>query len=264
MAKNKLVQHFNDLHSDFLKFYKKTSKDQGVEDIHQLRVAIKKIRALLSLIELAGNGEFQKKEHFDLFKNLFRKAGKVREIQVNLSLIKKIDQRKSKLYVEYLIELQNHSMEELMNELLVFDLKKLKSLNAQMLSKANEISPEHLTEKSTPFISSKFQKIKKLRDKIKKDQKLHKIRIHLKAVVELVEYLPYNKENKSLKKEIKRLNQLIGDWHDNIVLLNTINQYHKTINSDKKNKQLVKRLKLQNKKSKINIGELLHLLPNRI
>lgn len=264
MAKNKLIQHFDDLNSDFLKFYKKTIKDQGVEDIHQLRVAIKKLRALISLIELAGNGEFQKKEHFDFFKNIFRKAGKVREIQVNLSLIKKIDQKKSKLYVEYLIGLQNHSMEELMNELFVFDLKKLKILNAQMLSKANEISQDHLTEKSTAFISSKFQKIKKLRDQIKKDQKLHKIRIHLKAVVELVEYLPFNKENKSLKKEIKQLNQLIGDWHDLSVLSDSIAYFLNIIDNHKSYRSILKQLNKQNEPFKKKIGELLFLLPNRI
>lgn len=277
---NKLIQQYEHLQISFLTFYAKTAKSQGKEDIHQLRVSIKKLRAHLSLIEEASHGLFKKKQHFTLFSPLFKAAGKVREIQVNLMLIQKMDSKHPASYIEYLTVVEHLAKKELIKELVLFDLKKLESLNNEMFAIASKITTEEIQEVTTKLISSNLDKTNKLKTNIHKDRKLHKIRIYLKEAGALIDFLPEEKiasktkkdrrtqqkdlKDSTLKKIVKKINEQIGDWHDYSVLSDSIAYFLFVINKHKPFHSILKQLDKKSKLHKKNIGELLNLLPNRI
>ena len=89
MRKSRLIQHYNDKQASFHLYFKRTFERQGIEDIHKLRLNIKKLRATLSLMELASHGMLNKKRYFALFSKLFDEAGEVWEAQVSLGMIEK-------------------------------------------------------------------------------------------------------------------------------------------------------------------------------
>ena len=124
MRQGVLIDRYNKLSESFQFNFKKTLEDQGIEDIHQLRVTIKKLRAIWSLMETATKGKWTKKEHFTLTSKLFSEAGKVREAQVNLGMITKYRVKYLITYAEYLEKIQSSTTERLLKEMNAFDLKK--------------------------------------------------------------------------------------------------------------------------------------------
>jgi len=60
-------------------------KTKSQEDLHQFRVTIKKIRSLLRLLE-SGPGNKKLLKDFRPVKEIFKKAGHIRNAQINLQL----------------------------------------------------------------------------------------------------------------------------------------------------------------------------------
>lgn len=61
------------------------------EDYHKLRMAIKKWKGLIDLIEFK-NSDFNEKKYFHPLKKVFKESGKVRESQLELLMMKKYKQ----------------------------------------------------------------------------------------------------------------------------------------------------------------------------
>src|ERR1043166_9475588 len=81
-------KYFKKRERSMLSLLKKTEKTFTVEDFHQLRVEIKKLKALFKLAGFCLN-DFDRKKIFRPLKQLFRQAGKVRETQLEEAIIKK-------------------------------------------------------------------------------------------------------------------------------------------------------------------------------
>ncbi len=252
MEKNKIIEYYQHLLISFNTYLKKTAELQEMEDIHQMRVSIKKIRAVLNVLEISGNHEYHKQEHLILFHNLFQTAGKIREAQLNLSLIGKCKGAYLLSYTEYLLQTKKIASEELREEIKLFDNSKLNALNKDLLIKCKEIPDQTLIQEALMFISDKFQKIIKLKARTQNDILLHKIRKHLKQTSEILTLLSEmncKKEVTHLKSVIKSLASATGKWHDTKVLIDSIN-YFVQQNPKEQNKlylvNLIKRLEAKN------------------
>ena len=101
---NGLGKHYSVQIWWFKTYFDHTMERQGVEDVHQLRVFIKRIRTVLSLTQIFSGEGFNKKPHFELFSPLFRKAGLLREIHVNEALLYEVGPGLLPLYRDYLSE----------------------------------------------------------------------------------------------------------------------------------------------------------------
>jgi CHAD domain-containing protein len=69
-----------------------------MEDIHQLRATIKKIKAIWMLIDEITGSRISKQDYTDLISPLFKTAGVVREAQINGMLLQ---QKRSALLSTY-------------------------------------------------------------------------------------------------------------------------------------------------------------------
>lgn len=90
------------------------------------------------------------------------------------------------------------------------------------------LSQQQVEAKATEFVQQKLKKAKNLLPKVQDDHYLHKVRILLKQVHEilvLLNTLAPDKEYESLRAPISELNTRIGDWHDWSVLLETLREY---------------------------------------
>lgn len=68
--------------------FKKTASAYTSRNFHQLRVEIKKIDALFELVNYCSK-KFHRKENFSPYKIVFRQAGKVRELHIVNTMLKK-------------------------------------------------------------------------------------------------------------------------------------------------------------------------------
>ena len=263
--KDSIVKFYKEQSGSILKYYLKVKEKQGMEDIHQLRVSIKNLRVILSIIELASNGEFSKKNHYQLVARLFQKAGRVRESQLNIQLLKQMGFKCSKKFLKHQRIRQTEHIEHLLIEIQKIKLKKFRRLNKAILAKVKDM-PEKVFEKTiSKYINKSLKKIKKIRDKIKGDSGLHSIRIHLKKIGEVLEMLSSVKDAKKMKAlqvEIKSVRRELGIWHDHIVLSSSIQVY---IKQGKKHKSAVKkvynRIKKKNHKRRKKINSKLQVFP---
>ena len=228
MKKSRFIQHYKDRQAAFLFYFNKTVEKLGMEDIHKLRVTIKKLRAIWSLMEITSHGRFNKKEHLALFSNLFNTAGDVRDAQVSLGLIRQNKALYLVPFSEYLTKVQDCGNEELIRSLNSFDQGKLMILNNNLLQIMQELSDEMLLRQSAGYVLAQIREVGELQEFLPDNRKLHKIRIQLKAVHEILtimhELIAETGFYKS-RKNIKSLNLWIGRWHDYTMLLSFLRDF---------------------------------------
>ncbi|MCW8826758.1 MAG: CHAD domain-containing protein [Gammaproteobacteria bacterium] len=238
MSGSRLYQNYDKHLTTFKGYADKIEKRPDVEDIHQLRVAIKKIRTNLSLMQVASCGDFQKKAHFTLFSKLFNCAGELREIQVNRALLtileleesypEEITQLAVQHYKDHLSSKAEKSVSRFNRTLSNFNFRRLKKLNRELNEKITGLDDELIVDKANQFIEKQIEKIVRLRPLIDGDRELHKVRKHLKSITEIYRLLIELFADEDLKKRVERfklLGRLIGEWHDLTVLISSMNCY---------------------------------------
>ncbi len=229
-------------------------------DTHQVRVQIKRMRSLLLLMEQAGEESFKKKKHFRLFKKLFATAGVLRECHINQALIEKQSDESAKMYSSYLSGVEDQAAKQLRDELGLFKLDKFHRLNEKLSNKLVNLDQTAILSNIRHFIDEKSTKIDCLLEEID-DKKLHKIRFHLKAVVEVYKIINSLITDAAIQQKelkLKEIEQLIGDWHDLHVLIGSVTTYHqKTIAAGLDD--LIKQLVLTNESSKESIIEKIRI-----
>lgn len=206
------------------------------ETFHQLRVEIKKLNALFKLLQYSS-AKFDYKKQFKPFKLIFRQAGKVRELQVEESLLKKYI--KNSLIGEYRNNLKKQVSNEqrayfsLINTKFSARLKKTIPKVLPFLKQLNKKKADQYMEKNNQLIA-KF-----LKKNIYKKKEIHELRTRLK-------HLNYNRKIKDIWKQNKQakkrtiLPELLGKWHDFEI---TSSHLKKAINNGKINKTEIKQLK---------------------
>jgi len=238
MSSNRLYHHYKRQLATFKEYFNKTSKRMEVEDIHQLRVSIKKIRTNLKLMEIASWGTFRKRRHFTLFSKLFNCAGALREIQVNQTILDVLDlengyedelcQSAIHFYRDELLHQSQKANERLIIALRVFNFRKLKKLNKRLKENIVELGDERVIEESNAFIEKQIEKINKLRTQVDNDRELHKIRMHLKSMTETYRLnikMFANEIMENRVEQLKVLEDLIGEWHDLMMLIASMEHY---------------------------------------
>jgi hypothetical protein len=206
---------------------------------HQLRLEIKKLNAFLDLVEYCSK-DFNRKKNFKPFIKIFRKAGKIRELQLEKITIKK--HQIDGLLKNYFIGLKRQESRE-KNKFFIL-IKQL--FPDQLHKKINKILPylsEINDEKIKKYLEKKNRSIQKLMSKSKLNRKeMHHLRKQLKT-------FNYNRkivssENDVIKKPIKSsLTSLLGKWHDCQVLLQHLKKGISKKNLNYQETQELKKLK---------------------
>jgi CHAD domain-containing protein len=181
------------------------------ECLHKLRVDIKKIKAMYSF----SNAVFKKKYRLGKLKDIFHKAGKIREIQIQL------------LQLELLLSPPRKIIKELKKKEASLILQFIKSLN-QILKIINNFHKNSCLPDKLPnekVIVNYFNKEKKSATKKLKNaerDELHKYRTKIKKLMYLYNFLPKKtqQEIQFNKVKIKNLQEQLGDWHDNYSTIN--------------------------------------------
>jgi len=228
MGKSRLIQYYTDLQTSFTQYFKKAQERQGVEDIHQLRVYVKKLRTMWTLLEWVSHDDFSKKEHFALVSELFADAGVVREAQLNLAMISKYNSAHGPSYTKYIAKIQRQAEGKLLEEMEAFDFKRLRTLDNALMMKINGLSDKTVLKESGTLMLREMDKVNRLVDELHHNQKLHKVRTHLKKVTEMaviMNLLDTRAVEEEWQSRIRSLGQRIGKWHDYAVLVASLKNF---------------------------------------
>ena len=232
-----LENYYEGLNQSFHTNLAKCQQDSNKKNIHQLRLSIKQLKAFWSLLDMINTNDWSNKDHITLVSKLYKAAGKVRESQINLKLIGKLESHETNPLKIFLTEKLKKSESSFSLELKTFDAKKFEKLNTALKIQILNTTDSIIHFESISFLHKQTNYILQLQKSLPDLKSLHQIRIQLKALNEILSIfnelgiIPKSKteEANSIKKNIVSINSQIGEWHDYLMLNNSLNDYMETI-----------------------------------
>jgi CHAD domain-containing protein len=206
------------------------------ETVHQLRVSIKKLKAVFKLIEhLSPKAGFSSRKHLKNLGKLFRLAGILRDTQVQIELIGKIEAGQNLSYdrfVDFLGKKESESLKKFYNGLAVFgDLHELEDQYLQVNESLDENNPEKMGKRTVRLFNRRFSRIDKLLANSPGDKELHKTRMLLKQIRFLLSALKETDIGiETYIRSIDRLHAIeliLGNWHDCVVMIDNLGRFMK-------------------------------------
>lgn len=199
--------------------------------IHDVRVGVKRFRAILRLAHFIRPDKIDKHLAKTLFRAVYPALGVIRDTQVQEELITSFYFLKSKFefYHYYLEQKREEARHQLQSGLQQFDLRRLLDTKKRiklLLYHINDRQTAHLLRIHLKQLKQKTYKQLKKRD----EESMHKVRKYLKESMYIIEtvctplpaFYPY----------LKRLARQLGHWHDLTVMnqmLEDIERQEKTM-----------------------------------
>lgn len=189
------------------------------EGIHRLRVTIKKIKAVFKLLEYLDR-TFDSKLYTDNMKPLFTASGKVRDIDIALSLLDKIASERILEQLQVSRKGKVHSLRELLRVLKIDAMLPTGEVAAISASSENDVL--HVRA----FLALKGHEMSKdFTGRLKKNE-LHDMRKRLKEFLYVTEILHAmqlgEKSLSQLLPEIEIIQRQLGKWHDIVITIDEV------------------------------------------
>lgn len=221
--KDLLQKYYSTQRNAFMQHLSRIETVNNNENIHQLRLSVKRIRALITFLQYL-NGEKSGKEYLKALKKIYKAAGETRDTQVQLSGIKTYEKRldiKYILYRDYLIKSEAKSFEQLIAASNKFSPEPLEKLEKVLTKILEEHSEEHIKQKASGIFDHKLKRIAKLHKlPTDKNKNLHEIRKILKEARYLLSVFSGGiGDFKVLSLNYERLKEIektLGKWHDQV------------------------------------------------
>lgn len=211
MRRKQLLHDIEEKLQSIQQLAKKAYVSYDMEDIHQLRVNFKKMRAVIRLVQC----KHSKKDIPSSLKKLYHTAGTIRDLQLHHQQLAALYTHKTTLPIQYLQLIQD----EIQKQHPAYD-KAYKQISFARISKQlKHAIPYHLHRKQYVHRNNKhLQTIHALLSPHITDEDIHTIRKHLKDMVYVQGYLP-------LPDAYKDAAQVSGDYLDSIVFVTHLKQY---------------------------------------
>ena len=220
-----------------LSILQKKESSFSENDFHSIRIAIKKIKALFTLVE-KSNASFHQKKYFAPFKIVFEHAGEIRDKEVIQSILHAHPYNASIESFEF--DLHQHINKEkkqffkITTSALRKDIRHSQEKVSRFFNKINRKKAEKFLQKKKKAIYTLL-----IKDQLNPDH-LHEIRKRIKDVYYVQKMIePKNREMTGTDQ----LQELLGQWHDGRVLLQELNAYLNSKNLQAKDKAPYESLK---------------------
>jgi CHAD domain-containing protein len=234
MKEKNAAYHLSNYYSNevdlFLEHLIRVKTKPTEKTIHELRVEIKKLRSVFQLLAVIAKKEFNIKNYTNSLKDLFDTAGKIREIQVNQICFTKFKFSKeiNDKYKKFLLNREEELGNKLKKTINNFDKSVLINSKKQIKKITGDLNNKKMWDACLFYLKDKTLKIENLLSAGNNPLIIHKIRIRLKSLHTIATFLqktnPIQKNEKILQL-IKQTGALIGNWHDNLVLINSLERY---------------------------------------
>ncbi len=220
-------------------------KTEKAEDLHAMRVEIKKMKAMLTMLEKITS-KHKTSKNFRPITKVFKLAGQIRESHINLEIGKHYHIR-NHMFLDYQNQLLNESVEELKSNVFKY-IKKVKH------ARKNVIKHHVAYVKGRELIKFYDDEIRQISQAIKNvafSEELHECRKRIKTLVYNYKFAQKTTGN-GLKLNLQYLDSVqtqIGDWHDKILdieLFKPLGEGEKDVINEMKKENIVQEKNLVN------------------
>lgn len=217
-------------------FFAHPSAYDAPEEIHQMRLAIKKMRAITRILPLLFPNFPSLKSEQRILQKLFRPAGRLRDIQVQKTLLPELEAELESLfpsYLDFLNRAETHAQATAV--LATRYYANIPFIQLQQKTEHHlEATAETLTKtRLTQLLRQHYKAIQKKTDQVIGERELHRIRRNLKETYYLKSlFAPILEEGDAIfpvpAKGLKNLEQQIGLWHDYVNTLIFLAHFQQT------------------------------------
>ena len=221
-------------------------------DVHDLRLAIKRLKACFQVIE-AINPEFIAAKEFQPIRKLFKRSGKIRDAQVQqqwLAELKTEFSLKPAHYQKQLARQEKKAKKKFQRFAESFSPAVFDELPDHIAPLLPRIETETAAVKAEEFMMENIQRLIRLgRKKSKSVKNYHQLRRDIKELRYMLEFIlpvfPNFPWQADVGEAAKPLHHVLGQWHDQIVA----EYFLEKISSQKKRrKKAMKRLRKTHQK----------------
>lgn len=239
-----LIDHYRKKSDLFIAYLYKANITLNEDDIHNVRVEVKKIRSFFKLLKTIDKNkeelQFIKNSGL-IFKKIFEYTGQLREAQLNLSETDKLNINRSELnqYKKFLRDSVKKSVSGFRSEMKIFDIDHFLEIKKGIEKICIKNADENISDKCIKFIRKEIGKIDQILNSPPENEKLHMIRKYLKNIHSTSVHLSKIEKIPGLSrfiKETKKSEVLLGDWHDKIVFSNSIQNFLNSNDAETENK----------------------------
>ena len=208
--------------------------------VHDLRVAVKKMRSYLRLKEELTKDEW--KESFSKIMALFKSFGRLRDYDMSLNLLRKLERKEFLSFIyfkEYLSVNRSLTRKWVKQDALKFNEQEPDIFNKQF-----DLLPGTNQEVCEKIIQLSALKIKKVKNLTKHFQKnAHEIRKQLKDLYYWLKICPKGLAEGFINmKVLDRILTYLGNWQDHVILKKKIKQYIQDLPKKNEEKLMLKDL----------------------
>ena len=229
--------------SSFLANIYKASITSESKDIHRARLDVKKIFAMYGLFEMLEPEVFKHQGGYKLFRPLFRQAGKIREIQVNYLLLSNSPSPGENYpsFIKWLEGEERRAVEKFLQQVRKFREKELANTDKVIRKICYGSSIVKLRSKTMVYNRQKIAQINEMKMAEPTDREIHQMRQKLKMMSTISTLVYSIKPGQQLDQIISALNKtemMIGDWHDRVVLNESIDRFLELKKPESKGEQI--------------------------
>jgi CHAD domain-containing protein len=251
MYSDELKRYFRERINKTILEFSTTPLERTEETFHDLRVDIKKIKALYELIHYCTK-KFHRHKSFKVYTEVFKAAGEVRDTHIKESIIREYGLAKNGQKILSAIRLKREKAIEKFEKVIGRKLVKQVERNG----KGTEKFLAKIKEKDlSRYLNKELAKTEDLVKRQLAPGGLHKTRMKLKELLyNLKLQLP---SDDKLIINLDKLQELIGSWHDCVFV---VKYFDELIAQDKLSVKEAQQLKAVRKK----VGRKKYLLSNKI
>ena len=226
-----MIDHLSKYHKEiektFIKNYRRTRKSYSVEGIHKMRLSVKRLRAFLKLLNHFDDRPYTKK-NLKKINLLYKHAGKVRDLQIQLNLLENFRPDAGNEFDIYITQLTNRkakALKALKRSFKEIDIKDIVKISRRIENILKKIRDHNFMEEYSQIIRKKLKDIEDLSVALNDESVLHLIRRHMKELLFIRDTV--NIEDQVLLANTEKLALMadievkLGEWHDLQVLLDS-------------------------------------------
>ncbi len=250
-----LQKFYNSEICKFRAYLKGLPAEPSPHGVHELRLWLKRLWADFCLLEWVTHGRFNAGDQFSHYQPLFKKAGRMRELQQGRKMAANAGLRRGVVnrYIEFGAAKRRKYRHSVSKE--IHRLGKM-SMDAKELNKTalhTKMKREEFACKLATLIESSLRRILKLNALRRDNSNVHKLRKALKILHRAMKlYMKLTRVQSMYEniKQLKKAEKQLGDWHDSIVLKRSLHHFLHDVNLTPdvaaSVKNVIKRLEMKN------------------
>ena len=235
-----ILLHWKRQQKVFLQNFSKLTGQKETDAVHELRVAVKKLRSYLKLLAILLDNK-DSETGFEKTEQLFSVLGKYRDIEVGLLLLQSFEKENKITYTTFRFHLKialQRTEAWVQNALSKYDEKELTGLTVQLGQNLKESNHEKLLDKTGIILNKELKKLKQVTKHLARQP--HEARKMLKNIFYWIsicpkDFLISSGELKKLKKSL----DLLGDWQDHEMLCSKIKHFRTDFIPDSREEYLL-------------------------